>query len=222
MFLAIFYCLFYQDLNKYFTSSASSNTYSMENIPKYSGKDYIIINNNEPQFKKEDLVNYSFEKYSEKDELGRCGTAIANIGIDLMPDKERESIGMIKPTGWQISKYDFIDGEYLYNRCHLIAYNLTGENANDKNLITCTRHMNAEVMLEFEIKVANYIRKTRNHVIYRVTPVFEGNNMLATGVQMEAYSIEDNGEGIKFNVFLYNVQDRIEIDYSNGHNKLIY
>ena len=152
--------------------------------------------------------------------LGRCGVAYANVGIDTMPTIERGSIGMIKPTGWHTIKYDIVNGKYLYNRCHLIGYQLTGENDNEKNLITCTRQMNIGTMLEYENKVADYVKKTNNHVLYRVTPVFKDSNLLATGVEIEAYSVEDNGEGIKFNVFIYNVQEGIEIDYTTGDSKL--
>ena len=152
--------------------------------------------------------------------LGRCGVASANISKDLMPTEKRGSIGMIKPSGWHTIKYDHIDGKYLYNRCHLIGYQLTGENANEKNLITCTRSMNTKGMLQFENMVTKYIKDTGNHVLYRVTPVFEGNNLVATGVEMEAYSVEDNGKGIKFNVFVYNIEDGIIIDYKTGDSKL--
>ena len=150
--------------------------------------------------------------------LGRCGVAYANVGIDTMPTIERGSIGMIKPTGWHTIKYDIVNGKYLYNRCHLIGYQLTGENDNEKNLITCTRQMNIGTMLEYENKVVDYVKKTNNHVLYRVTPVFKDSNLLATGVEIEAYSVEDNGKGIKFNVFVYNVQDGININYSNGNS----
>ena len=194
--------------------------YSSEKVPNYSGENYIILNDNIPNFNKKDITTKSFENYSELDYLGRAGVAYANISIDLMPTSKRESIGGIKPTGWQISKYDFIDGKYLYNRCHLIAYQLTSENANEKNLITCTRQMNSVSMLEFENKVANYIKKTKNHVLYRVTPIYLEDNLLASGVQIEAYSVEDNGKGIKFNIYVYNIQDNIEIDYKTGDNKL--
>jgi len=196
-------------------------SYNLEDIPVYSGEPYVYINNNEPDFDEKDLTTTSFEKYSKLDYLNRCGVAFANISIDIMPTEERESIGMIKPSGWHTVKYDIVDGKYLYNRCHLIGYQLTGENANEKNLITCTRQMNTIGMLEFENIVAEYIKETNNHVLYRVTPIFEGNNLVATGVQMEALSLEDNGEGIKFNVFVYNVQDGIEIDYSTGNSKLV-
>ena len=202
-------------------SFANADRYdSISEALEYKGKGYAIINDNNPNFEEKDKTTTSFEKYSRLDLLGRCGVAYANIGIDLMPTKEREYIGNVKPTAFQISKYDFIEGKYLYNRCHLIGYQLTGENANKRNLITCTRYMNATTMLEFENKVANYIKRTHNHVLYRVTPVFEGVNLLASGVQIEAYSIEDNGRGIKFNVYLYNVQDKVEIDYKTGKNKL--
>lgn len=196
------------------------NSYSIEDIPAYNGENYIIINNNIPEFSNTDYSDKSYELYSELDNLGRCGVAIANIGIDLMPTEPRGSIGMIKPSGWHTIKYDIVDGKYLYNRCHLIGYQLTGENANPKNLITCTRQMNTKVMLEFENQVASYIKETSNHVLYRVTPIFEEDNLLAYGVQMEALSIEDNGEGIKFNVFVYNIETGIEIDYKTGESKI--
>ena len=180
----------------------------------------MILNDNNPNFTEEDLTTDTYEHYSELDNLGRCGSAVANIHKDLMPKKERESIGMIKPSGWQTIKYDNIDGKYLYNRCHLIGYQLTGENANVKNLITCTRQMNTKGMLEFENKVAEYVKSTNNHVLYRVTPIFEKNNLVAKGVEMEALSIEDKGRGIKFHVFVYNVQEGIEINYLTGDSKL--
>ena len=212
----------YVEYNDNLKGTFSKPTYSISNIPDYSGDDYIIINNNEPEFDDLAKTTNSFEVYSELDELGRCGVAYANIGKDLMPTKDRESIRMIKPSGWKTVRYDIItDGLYLYNRCHLIAYQLTAENANPKNLITCTRHMNADVMQSFEIKVGNYIRKTNNHVLYRSTPIYDYDNLVAKGVQLEAYSIEDNGKGIKFNVLIYNVQPGIEIDYKTGDSKLI-
>lgn len=197
------------------------NSYDISSIPAYRDKPYVIINDNKPEFDEKDYITTSFESYSELDILERCGIAYAIIGKDLMPTEERGSIGMIKPSGWHTVKYDFVDGKYLYNRCHLIGYQLTGENANPKNLITCTRYMNTVGMLEFENKVANYIKETGNHVLYRVTPVFEGNNLVATGVQMEAYSIEDHGKGIEFNVFVYNVQEGIEIDYKTGESRKV-
>lgn len=197
-----------------------SKSYSLDEIPEYSGEPYVYINNNEPNFNIEDLTTKSFEKYSEQDILGRSRVAIANVSIDTMPTEERGSIGMVKPTGWHTVKYDIVDGKYLYNRCHLIGYQLTGENANEKNLITCTRYMNTGAMLKFENEVASYIKETKNHVLYRVTPIYDGNNLLASGVQMEARSVEDNGEGISFNVYVYNVQEGIIIDYATGDSKL--
>ncbi len=198
-----------------------SQSYTLDNIPEYYDKTYIYLNDNIPEFRDEDMSTTSFEEYSELDYLGRCGVALASIGQDLMPTKERESIGMIKPTGWHTVRYDgVVEGKYLYNRCHLIGYQLTGENANKQNLITCTRQMNTKDMVDFENKIANYIKKTNNHVMYRVTPYFEGTNLLATGVQMEAKSVEDNGKGISFNVFIYNIQDGIEIDYATGDSHL--
>lgn len=194
--------------------------YSLDEIPDYFGEPYVVLNNNVPIFEEKDYITESFEIYSSLDGLGRCTSAYANVSIYTMPDEERGGIGSIKPTGWHTVKYDHIDGKYLYNRCHLIGYQLTGENANEKNLITCTRYMNTVGMLEFENKVAAYVKETENHVLYRVTPIYEGNNLLATGVQMEAYSIEDNGEGIQFNVFVYNVQSGVEIDYKTGESKL--
>lgn len=196
-------------------------SYALENVPEYNGESYVIINDNNPKFTEEDLITESYEKYSDLDSLGRAGAVMANIGTDLMPNEERESIGMIKPTGWHTIKYDIVDGKYLYNRCHLIGYQLTGENANELNLITCTRQMNTKGMLTFENQVADYIKATNNHVLYRVTPIYEGDNLLASGVVIEAQSIEDNGEGIKFNVYVYNVQDGIEIDYKTGESKLL-
>ena len=193
---------------------------SLEEVPDYDGHDYVILNDNEPDFHEEDMTTVAFEKYSDLDVFDRCGVAFANIGPELMPTEERESIGVIKPSGWHTVKYDIVDGKYLYNRCHLIGYQLTGENANEKNLITCTRNMNASVMLDFENEVADYIKETGNHVLYRVTPFFEGYNLVSKGVQMEAFSVEDNGKGVKFNVFVYNVQDGIEINYETGESKL--
>lgn len=192
--------------------------FNYANIPAYSGSPFVQVNNNKPYFNQSDKVTASFEKYSVLDSLGRCGVAFASIGKDIMPTEEREGIGSVKPSGWQTIRYEFIDGRYLYNRCHLIGYQLSGENANIQNLITGTRYMNIEGMLPFENKVADYIEKTDNHVLYRVTPIYDGNNLLASGVLMEAYSVEDNGNGICFNVFCYNVQPGIVINYSNGEN----
>ena len=195
-------------------------SYDLASIPEYSNANYVVLNNNEPNFTESDYTTDSFERYSELDSLGRVKVAYANIGVDLMPTEERGSIGQVKPSGWHLVKYDIVNGKYLYNRCHLIGYQLTGENANEKNLITCTRQMNTVGMLEFENKVANYIKSTNNHVLYRVTPIYKDDNLLASGVVMEAYSVEDSGEGIKFNIFVYNVQDGIDIDYKTGDSKL--
>ncbi len=191
-------------------------SYDLASIPEYSNANYVVLNNNEPNFTESDYTTNSFERYSELDSLGRAKVAYANIGVDLMPTEERGSIGQVKPSGWHLVKYDIVNGKYLYNRCHLIGFQLTGENANEKNLITCTRQMNTVGMLEFENKVANYIKSTNNHVLYRITPIYKDDNLLASGVVMEAYSVEDSGEGIKFNVFVYNVQDGIDIDYKTG------
>lgn len=203
-----------------FFASDNANLYNSYDIPDYTGNMSIVVNNNEPIFDEKLKNTSSFESYSRLDSLNRCGVAIANIGIDLMPTEKRESIGMIKPSGWHTIKYDIINDKYLYNRCHLIGYQLTGENANDKNLITCTRQMNTIGMLEYENMVANYIKETKNHVLYRATPIFEDNNLIAKGIVLEALSIEDNGKGIKFNVFIYNIQDGIEIDYLTGESRL--
>lgn len=210
----------YENIKTELLGITEEKTYTLEEIPEYNGKPYITINNNKPSFKEEEKQTKSFEKYSNLDKLGRCQVAYANISKDTMPTEERGKIGMIKPTGWHTIKYDIVEGKYLYNRCHLIGFQLTGENANEKNLITCTRYMNTVGMLEFENKVADYIKETNNHVLYRVTPIFEDNNLLATGVQMEGYSVEDQGKGIKFNIFVYNVQEGINIDYRTGESTL--
>ncbi len=179
------------------------------------------LNGNVPEFDASDLTRTDpFETYSDLDSLGRCGVAYANICVELMPTEEREPIGQVKPTGWHTAKYDGVDGKYLYNRCHLIGFQLAGENANEKNLITGTRYMNTQGMLPFENKVADYVKSTGNHVLYRVTPVFEGSDLVAQGVQMEAYSVEDQGEGVCFNVFCYNVQPGVVIDYGTGKSML--
>lgn len=195
-------------------------SYDINNVPDYSGEDYIELNGNKPFFDDSDMTTNSFEQYSDLDSLNRCGVAYANIGTDLMPSSKRGSIGMIKPSGWHTIRYDNVDGKYLYNRCHLIGYQLTGENANEKNLITCTRYTNTVTMLKFENQVAEYIRKTSNHVLYRVTPIFKGDNLVASAIQIEAKSVEDNGKGIEFNVYIYNIQDGIYIDYKTGDSKL--
>ena len=207
--------------NEHTSTVASYN--SLENIPTYLGNPYAEINNNIPYFTEEDYTTESFEKYSEWDILGRSGVAYANICKEIMPKEgeERGEIGTVKDlSGWVQKRYDnLIKDKYLYNRCHLIGWQLAGENANKKNLITGTRYLNTEGMLPFENKVADYIDKyEHNHVLYRVTPIYEGNNLLASGVQMEAYSVEDNGNGIKFNIYCFNVQPKIVIDYATGQS----
>ena len=189
-------------------------------IPEYSGQPYVTLEENQPDFTLEDFTLDPFETYSRLDYLGRCGPAYANVCIDTMPTEERESISEVEPTGWVNHPYDFVDGEYLYNRCHLIGFQLTGENANERNLITGTRYMNVEGMLPFENLVADYVASTGNHVLYRASPVFEGDNLVASGVQMEAISVEDEGEGVCFNVYVYNVQPGVVIDYATGENWL--
>lgn len=198
-----------------------ASAYTLENIPAYSGSPYVEVNNNFPEFTEEDKARSSYEEYSPLDYLGRCGVAVALVGTETMPTEERGSIGEVKPTGWHTVRYNgVVDGNYLYNRCHLLGYQLTGENANEQNLITGTRYLNTEGMLPFENRIADYIDATNNHVLLRVTPIFEGENLVASGVQMEALSIEDNGNGICFNVFCYNVQPQIEIDYATGESRL--
>ena len=191
---------------------------TVSDVPEYSGEPYVEINDNQPDFTEEELTTVSYEEYSKLDSLGRCGEAEACIGEDLMPEGERESISEVIPSGWENNEYEVVDGGYLYNRCHLIGYQLTGENANEENLITGTRYMNTEGMLPFENMVAEYVQETEYHVMYRVTPVFEGEDLVASGVHMEAESVEDDGEGISFNVYVYNVQPEITIDYSTGEN----
>ncbi len=188
----------------------------MSVVPPYSGEAYVELNNNVPYFKSYEIIGGSFEYYSELDELGRCDVCMASVSNDLMPTGERESISSITPTGWQSVKYENVSGKYLYNRCHLIGFQLTGENANERNLITGTRSLNIEGMLPFENMVDEYIDLTGNHVMYRATPVFSGNNLVADGVLLEAYSVEDNGEGISFCVYCYNIEPDIAIDYSTG------
>ena len=192
---------------------------SVANVPEFSNIPYVVINNNEPEFDENDITADAYEYYSDLDDLGRCGYAMACIGVELMPTEERGSIGQVKPSGWQTVKYDFVDGKYLYNRCHLIGFQLTGENANKSNLITGTRYLNVEGMLPFENMVADYIKETENHVIYRVTPVFDGDNLVARGVQMEGWSVEDDGEGICFNVYVYNNQPGVTVHYEDGTSR---
>ena len=195
-----------------------ASTASIQDIPAYNGSPYVTISDNVPTFTEQDWTTDSYEIYGALDALGRCTRAEACIGPDLMPSEDRESIQDVTPTGWVQESYDFISGQYLYNRSHLIGYQLTGENANACNLITGTRYLNVEGMLPFENMVADYIQETGNHVLYRVTPMFEGSDLLAQGVQMEAWSVEDQGDGISFHVFCYNVQPGVEIDYATGEN----
>jgi len=203
-------------------ADTESTTFSIDQVGAYSGNPYIAINNNVPYFTDSEMTRTdAFETYSNLDSLGRCGVAYANICNELMPTEERGEIGSIKPSGWHTANYhEYIDGNYLYNRCHLIGYQLSGENANEKNLITGTRYLNVQGMLPFENEVADYVESTGNHVLYRVTPIFEGNNLVASGVLMEAYSVEDQGKGIMFNVYCYNVQPGIVIDYATGDSQL--
>lgn len=200
------------------TPSPSSNTEADLALLKYSGKPYAVVNGGIPSFSQTGTA--SWERYGELDRLGRCTAAEACIGRDIMPTLTRGPIGQIKPTGWHTAKYDFVDGKYLYNRCHLIGFQLTGENANERNLITGTRYLNTKGMLPFENMVADYIKDTGHHVMYRCTPVFAGNELVARGVHLEAYSVEDKGDGICFNVFIFNVQPGVKIDYLTGESSL--
>lgn len=197
---------------------ASAVSVSLEEVPAYSGSPYVELDGNQPGFSLEERTTDSFETYSTLDALGRCGPAYACIGQDLMPTEDRESISSVLPTGWVQAEYDFVEGGSLYNRCHLIGFQLTGENANEENLITGTRYMNVEGMLPFENMVADYIKETGNHVLYRAIPIFEGENLVASGVVMEAFSVEDEGEGVCFHVYVYNVQPGVEIDYATGES----
>ena len=213
---------FSADIQEYlgYTNNQEIVSYELSEIPEYQDSPYVIINNNKPNFEEKDYSTKSFEKYSRLDTKGRCGVAFANICKETMPPRgdERGEISSVKPTGWEQKRYN---GEYLYNRCHLIGYQLSDEDANELNLITGTRYFNVSGMLPFENQVAEYIKENKdNHVLYRVTPIFEGDNLLASGVQMEAYSVEDNGEEICFNVFVYNVQPGVEIDYETGKSSL--
>lgn len=194
---------------------------SVMDVPDFSGQPYVVLNNNEPEFEDQDITDQAYEFYSELDALGRCGYAMACIGTELMPTEDRGTIGQVKPSGWQTVKYDFVDGKYLYNRCHLIGFQLTGENANKCNLITGTRYLNVDGMLPFENMIADYVKETGNHVMYRVTPVYDDDNLVARGVQMEAISVEDNGEGICFHIYAYNIQPGVQIDYATGKSTLL-
>lgn len=198
----------------------SQTSVSLDSIPEYSGDPYVVVNNNVPFFSEEDLEAEVFESYGDLDSLGRCTVAYSMVGTETMPTEERGNIGQVKPTGWHAVKYDNVDGKYLYNRCHLIGYQLTAENANVNNLITGTRYLNVQGMLPFENLTADYIKETGNHVLYRVIPVFEGDNLVASGVLMEGESVEDDGEAIQFCVYVYNVQPGIIIDYATGDSRL--
>lgn len=204
----------------FFGIGAVPHALDISQIPPYDQYSYVVINNNEPYFDSEDMVPTAFEFYSELDYLGRCGYAMACIGIELMPTEERESISSVKPSGWVQAQYDFVEAKNLYNRCHLIGFQLTGENANERNLITGTRYLNTKGMLAYENMVADYIKETGNHVLYRVTPIYEGDNLVPSGVQMEGWSVEDYGEGICFHTYLYNVQPGVIIDYATGESWL--
>lgn len=193
---------------------------SVMTVPVFTGDPFVAINDNQPEFTEEDYTTDSYEYYGDLDRLDRCTIAMACVGVDLMPNEERESISSVKPSGWIQAEYDIIDGKSLFNRCHLIGFQLTGENANERNLITGTRFMNVEGMLPFENMVADYVKETNNHVLYRVTPVYDGINLVARGVQMEALSMEDSGEGVCFNVYVYNNQPGIVIDYTTGESHL--
>lgn len=201
-----------------FTGCIQKENTNPQGIPPFSGTPYCVINENVPNFTAEDITNQAYERYALLDWYGRCGVAVACLGKELMPTEDRESIGHIKPSGWVQAQYDFVEGKNLYNRCHLIGFQLSAENDNEKNLITGTRYMNVEGMLPFENMVADYIKETGNHVLYRVTPVFEESNLLAKGVRMEAMSVEDNGEGILFHIFAYNLQPGVVIDYKTGES----
>ena len=200
--------------------AGTASAFNAADVPAYSGKPYTAVNNNEPYFTSDDLTTEAFENYSELDSLGRCGVAYANVCLETMPTEKRGSISEVKPTGWHSVKYDNVDGKSLYNRCHLIGYQLTAENANQQNLITGTRYLNVDGMLPFENMVADYVKETDNHVLYRATPIFTGDNLVADGVLMEGYSVEDEGDGICFCVYAYNVQPGITIDYATGDSWL--
>lgn len=196
-------------------AARTQSSVTLDSIPAYDGSPWVELNQNTPNFDPDDLTQEAFEEYGPLDSLGRCTTAWANVCRELMPTEDRESISSVTPTGWINREYD---GEYLYNRCHLIGFQLTGENANEQNLITGTRYLNVEGMLPFENMVADYVKETGNHVLYRVTPIFDGDNLAASGVEMEAQSVEDQGEGICFHVYCYNVQPGITIDYATGES----
>lgn len=216
---SIFFCSCNTKENNIDTENKQpQKTFNFDDIPEYTDTPYYVIDDNIPEFTDDEITTNSFERYSNLDNLGRCGVTFACVGKDIMPTEERGAIGQIKPTGWHTVKYDFVDGKYLYNRCHLIGFQLTGENANEKNLITGTRYFNVEGMLPFEDMVADYVRETENHVMYRVTPIFIDDELVARGVRMEGLSVEDNGDGVCFDVFVYNVQPNVTINYANGES----
>lgn len=199
---------------------SQQSSFSLDSIPPFTDRAYVELEENRPSFTEEEITATAFEQYAPLDALGRCGTALASVGQELMPTDDRGSIGSVKPSGWQTVKYDIVDGKYLYNRCHLIGFQLTGENANERNLITGTRYLNIKGMLPFENQVADYVKETGYHVMYRVTPIFQGDELVARGVEMEGYSVEDGGDGISFHVFAYNCQPGIVIDYATGESHL--
>lgn len=208
-----------KDAEQVVSESNSEISFNLDEIPEFSDVSYVVLNENRPFFEESTYTLEPFEKYSDLDEWGRCGIAYANVCKEIMPTEKRGEIGNVKPTGWHTVRYDdLVEGKYLYNRCHLIGYQLAGENANEKNLITGTRYFNMNGMLPFENQVADYVEETNHHVLYRVTPIFEGNNLVAKGVQMEGFSVEDRGEGVCFNVFVYNAQPGIAIDYLTGES----
>lgn len=208
-----------KDAEQVVSESNSGISFNLDEIPEFSDMSYVVLNENRPFFEECDYTLEPFEKYSDLDEWGRCGIAYANVCKEIMPTEKRGEIGNVKPTGWHTVRYDdLVEGKYLYNRCHLIGYQLAGENANEKNLITGTRYFNMNGMLPFENQVADYVEETNHHVLYRVTPIFEGNNLVAKGVQMEGFSVEDRGEGVCFHVFVYNAQPGITIDYLTGES----
>lgn len=204
------------ELTEPFAAEQGTATFRLETVPAFSGEPYVILEDNVPQFSRQELITSDFETYSPLDALGRCGPANACVGLELMPTEERGAIGQLKPAGWHTVKYDCVDGKYLYNRCHLIGFQLSGENANEQNLITGTRYLNVEGMLPFENMVADYVKQTGNHVRYRVTPVYQGDELLARGVTIEGQSVED--EEISFYVYCYNAQPGVEIDYMTGES----
>jgi len=202
------------------TQNPEEGVITLKNIPEYAGEPYVELYGNQPDFAEDQFTTESYEFYTDLDQIGRCGICFANIGKDLMPTEDRGNISSVHPSGWVQKQYDFVDGKSLYNRCHLIGFQLTGENANDHNLITGTRYLNVEGMLPFENLVAEYIKETGNHVLYRVTPIYEGSNLVASGVQMEAISVEDRGQGVCFNIYCYNVQPGVKIHYETGESEL--